>query len=29
MVEGTHLTGAAFWLTVAKQAPTIVVDSSN
>jgi signal transduction histidine kinase len=28
-VEGMYLTGAAFSLTVAKRAPTIVVDSSN
>jgi signal transduction histidine kinase len=27
-VEGQYLTGAAFWLTVAKQAPTVVVDSN-
>jgi signal transduction histidine kinase len=27
-VEGHYLTGAAFWLTVAKQAPTVVVDSN-
>lgn len=26
-VEGQYLTGAAFWLTVARQAPTVVVDS--
>jgi signal transduction histidine kinase len=28
-VEGMYLTGAAFSLTVAKRAPTVVVDSSN
>jgi signal transduction histidine kinase len=28
-VEGMYLTGAAFALTVAKRAPTVVVDSSN
>ncbi len=28
-VEGMYLTGAAFSLTVAKRAPTIVVDASN
>jgi len=28
-VEGRYLTGAAFWLTVAKRAPTVVVDSSK
>jgi signal transduction histidine kinase len=28
-VEGQYLTGAAFWLTVAKRAPTVVVDASN
>jgi signal transduction histidine kinase len=28
-VEGTYLTGAAFWITVAQRAPTIVVDAAN
>ena len=28
-VEGTYLTGAAFWITVAQRAPTVVVDASN
>jgi signal transduction histidine kinase len=28
-VEGQYLAGAALWLTVAKQAPTVVVNSSN
>ncbi|MGH7270564.1 MAG: hybrid sensor histidine kinase/response regulator [Polyangiaceae bacterium] len=27
-VEGHYLTGAAFWITVAKRAPTVVVDSA-
>jgi signal transduction histidine kinase len=27
-VEGQYLTGAAFWLTVATQAPTVVIDSN-
>lgn len=28
-IEGQYLPGAAFWLTVAKQAPTVVVDSAG
>jgi signal transduction histidine kinase len=28
-VEGTYLTGAAFWITVAQRAPTVVVDAAN
>ena len=28
-VEGMYLTGAAFSLTVAKRAPTVVVDATN
>jgi signal transduction histidine kinase len=28
-IEGQYLPGAALWLTVAKQAPTVVVDSAN
>jgi signal transduction histidine kinase len=28
-VEGTYLTGAAFWVTVARRAPTVVVDAAN
>jgi signal transduction histidine kinase len=28
-VEGMYLTGAAFSLSVAKRAPTVVVDASN
>ena len=28
-VEGTYLTGAAFWITVAQRAPTVVVDAAS